>query len=94
MEGEILLIFDEMNIKMGDREARTVNGPEEEAFFGKVKEESNNATNIVHYFVDHTFIIKLLLHVSAFSSICRGITQLLQEGPHDFYILLIEIKEI
>lgn len=72
----MLLKFGEMNIKMGDRIARTVNGPEKDDFFGKMKEESNNATNNVHKFVDHTFIIQLLLHVSAFSSIFRETTQI------------------
>ena len=40
---------------MRDRQERTGNGPKKEAFFWKM-EESNNATNSVHKFVDHTYI--------------------------------------
>jgi hypothetical protein len=56
MRGEILLKFDEMKESMMDRQVRTVNGPKKEAFFGKMEEESNNTTNSVHKFEDHTYI--------------------------------------
>jgi hypothetical protein len=51
-------------------------------------------TRYTNSWTRNTFIIELLLQVSALSAIVRGTTLILQEAPPPSYVLLITTEEI